>query len=94
MENGGKPEFPHYPCKSATLTLDSHNFPVRTPICAFLDSIEISLNLEFNKMKFSSKPWSDQLAGSRTVEEQSVLVFGTSVFGTGMYLKCSGLCMA
>ena len=77
------PEFPHYPCESATLTLDNHNFPIRTPICAFLDSIESSLNLEFNKMKFLAKPWSDQWAGSWTVDEQSVLVFGTYVSELG-----------
>ena len=38
-----------HPCESAASTLDSHNFLVRTLICAFLDSTESSLSLEFNK---------------------------------------------
>ena len=93
MENEGMPEFPHHLYESAMPTLDDHNFPVQTPICAFLDSTKSSLSLEFNKMKCSSKPWAKQWARSRTVEERSVLVFGTSVFGTGLYLKCSRLRM-
>ena len=60
----------------------------------FLDSTEILLSLEFNEMKCSSKPLVKQWAGSWTVEERSVLVFGTSVFGTGLFLKCSRLRMA
>ena len=44
-----------HPCESAASTLDSHNFLVRTPICAFLDSKESSLSLEFNQIKLSSK---------------------------------------
>ena len=44
-----------HPCESAVSTLDDHNFLVRTPIYAFLDSTEISLSLEFNKIKFSAK---------------------------------------
>ena len=44
-----------HPCKSAVSTLDDHNFLVRTPIHAFLDSTEISLSLEFNKIKFLPK---------------------------------------
>ena len=40
-----------HPCESAASTLDGHNFLVRTPIRAFLDSTEISLSLEFNKIK-------------------------------------------
>ena len=44
-----------HPCESAMSTLDGHNFLVRTPICAFLDSTEISLSIEFNKIKFSAK---------------------------------------
>ena len=44
-----------HPCESAASTLDSHNFLVRIPIRAFLDSIEISSSLEFNKIKFSAK---------------------------------------
>ena len=64
-------EFLHHPCESAALTSDDHNFPVRTSICAFLDSTESSLTIEFNKMKFPDKPW----AGSWIVVEQFVLVF-------------------
>ena len=94
MENGGMPEFLHHPCKSVALTSDGHNFPLRTPICAFLDSTESSLSLEFNKMKFLAKTWGEQWAESQTVEELFVLVFGTSVFRTGLYMKCSGLRMA
>ena len=44
-----------HPCESASSTLDDHNFLVRTPIRAFLDSTEILLSLEFNKIKFSAK---------------------------------------
>ena len=44
-----------HPCESAASTLDDHNFLVRTPIRAFLDSTESSLNIEFNKINFSSK---------------------------------------
>ena len=44
-----------HPCELALSTLDGHNFLVRTPIRAFLDSTEISLSLEFNKIKFSAK---------------------------------------
>ena len=40
-----------HPCESAASTLDGHNFLVRTPIRAFLDSTESSLNLELNKIK-------------------------------------------
>ena len=83
-------KFPHHPYKSAAPTSDDHNFLVRTPIYAFLDSKESSLSLEFNKLKCSTKKW----ARSWTVEELSVLVFGTSIFGTGLYLKCSGLRIA
>ena len=59
MENEGMPEFPHHPYESAGLTSDDHNFPVQTPICLFFDSTESSLSLEFNKMKFSAKPWAN-----------------------------------
>ena len=93
MANGGMLEFSHHPCKSAMPTSDDHNFPVRTPICMFLDSTESSLSLEFNKMKCSAKPWAEQWAGSRTVEEWSIMVSGNSVFGTWLYLNCSGLHM-
>ena len=44
-----------HPCESAVPTLDDHNFLVRTPIHVFLDSTEISLNIQFNKIKFSAK---------------------------------------
>ena len=44
-----------HPCESAASTLDGHNFLVRTPIYAFLDSTESSLSLEFNKIKCSAK---------------------------------------
>ena len=88
------PEFPHHLCESAAPTSNGHNFHVRTLICVFLDSTESSLSLEFNKMKCSAKPWVEQWAGSRTVEERSVLVSRTSVFETGLYLKCLGLRMA
>ena len=60
----------------------------------FLNSTKKSLSLEFNKIKCSAKPWAEHRAGSQIVEEWSVLVFGTSVFGTGLYLKCLGLRMA
>ena len=42
-------------CESAASTLDGHNFLVRTPICAFFNSTESSLSLEFNKIKCSAK---------------------------------------
>ena len=44
-----------HPCESAVSTLDGHNFLVRTPIRAFLDSTESSFSLEFNKIKGSAK---------------------------------------
>ena len=44
-----------HPHESAASTLDGHNFFVRTPIHTFLDSTESSLNLKFNKIKFSAK---------------------------------------
>ena len=44
-----------HPCESAASTLDDHNFLVRTPIHAFLDSTESSSSLEFNKIKCSTK---------------------------------------
>ena len=43
------------PCESVASTLDGHNFLVRTPLRAFLDSTESSLSLEYNKIKFSAK---------------------------------------
>ena len=33
---------------SASPTSDDHNFLIRSPFCAFLDSMEISLSLECN----------------------------------------------
>ena len=50
MANGGVPKFLH-PCESATSTSDGYNFPIRTPICTFLDSTESSLSQKFNIMK-------------------------------------------
>ena len=44
-----------HPCELAVSTLDDHNFLVRTPIRVFLDSMEISLSLEFTKIKFLAK---------------------------------------
>ena len=44
-----------HPCESVMSTLDGHNFLVRTPIRTFLDSTESSLNIKFNKIKFSAK---------------------------------------
>ena len=44
-----------HPCESATSILDGHNFLVRTPIRTFLDSTEILLSIEFNKINFSAK---------------------------------------
>ena len=82
------------PCESVASTTDDHNFLVRTPIRVFLDSTESSLSLEFNEMKCSAKRWAEHCVGSRTVEEWSVLVSETSVFGTGFYPKCLGLRMA
>ena len=43
------------PCESAASNLDDHNFLVRTPIRAFLDSTESSSSLQFNKIKCSAK---------------------------------------
>ena len=59
MENGGMPKFPHHPCELATLTSNDHNFLERTPIYVFLDSTKISLSLEFNKMMFLAKLWTE-----------------------------------
>ena len=56
-------------CESAVSTLDDHNFLVRTPIRAFLDSMEISSRLEFNNIECSAKMLAERWAGSRTVEE-------------------------
>ena len=72
-----------HPCESVASTLDDHNFLVRTPICAFLDSTERSLSLEFNNRKFLAKMLAEHWAGSWTVYEWSVLVSRTFVFGTG-----------
>ena len=80
-----------YPYELAVSTSDDHN---QTPILAFLDSTKSSLSLKFNKMKCSAKTWAEHWARSQTAEELSVLIFGTSVFGTDLYLKCLGLRMA
>ena len=63
-----------HPCESAASTSENHNFPVRTPICTFLDSTESTLSLEFNRIKLSAKTLADYWAGSRKVEEWSFLV--------------------
>ena len=81
-------------CESAMSTLPDHNFLVRTLIKTFLDSTERFLSLKFNKLKCSAKTWAEHWVASRTVEEWSVLVSGTSIFGTGLYLKCLGLRLA
>ena len=73
-----------HPCESAASTLIDHNFPVRNSIFMFLDSTKISLSLEFNRIKCSAKTWAEHWAGSRTVEEWSVQVSKTSVFGIGL----------
>ena len=44
-----------HPCELVVSTLDGHNFLVRTPIRAFLDSTEISSSLKFNKIKCLAK---------------------------------------
>ena len=44
-----------HPCELVVLTLDGHNFLVRTPIRVFLDYTKVLLSLEFNKIKFSAK---------------------------------------
>ena len=73
-----------HPCESTASTSDGHNFPVRTPICMFLDSTESSLSLKFNRIKLSIKTWAEHWSGSWKVEEWSFLVSGTSVFGIGL----------
>ena len=58
LEQNGKQgcaQISAHPCESAVSILDGHNFLVRTPIRAFLDSTESSLSLEFNKIKCPSK---------------------------------------
>ena len=69
-----------HPCESAASTSDDHNFPVRTPIGTFLDSTESSLSQEFHRMNFPAKTWVEHWAGSRTVEEWSVLSSRTPIF--------------
>ena len=83
-----------HPCESAASTSDYHNFLIRTPIYAFLDSMESSSSLEFNKIKYSAKPWDEHWARLRKVEEWSVLVSEISVFKSGLYLKYLGLHLA
>ena len=94
MANGECAQISAHPCESTASTSDGHNSLVQTPIHVFLDSTKCLLSLEFNKIKCSAKPWAKHWARSQIVEEWSVLVFGTSVFGTGLYLKCLGLRMA
>ena len=58
LEQNGKrgcAQISAHPCESAASTLNSHNFLVRTPNCAFLNSMESSVSLKFNKIKFSAK---------------------------------------
>ena len=57
MANGECAQISAHLCESVVSTSDGHNFLVRTPIRAFLDSTKSSLSLEFNKIKFSAKPW-------------------------------------
>ena len=73
-----------HPCESAASTLGDHNFPVRTLICMFLNPTEISLSLEFNRIKCSAKTWAEHWAGSWKVEEWFFLVFRTFDFGIGL----------
>ena len=56
-QNGkrGYAQISAHPCESAATTSDDHNFCVRTPIRAFLGFTEISLSLEFNKIKLLAK---------------------------------------
>ena len=56
--------------------------------------MESSLSLEFNKIKYSAKSWTEHWAGLRKVDEWSVLVSETSVFGNGLYSKYLGLHLA
>ena len=61
-EHNGKRECAQisaHPCELATSILDDHNFLVRIPIRAFLDSTERSLSIEFVKIKCSAKPWDE-----------------------------------
>ena len=58
-----------HPCELAESTSDDHNFLIQTSIPMFLDSMENSFSLEFNKIKCLSKMCDEQWAGSRTVEE-------------------------
>ena len=58
LEHNGKwgcAQISAHSCESTASTLDGHNFLVRTPIRAFLDSTESSSSLEFNKIKCSAK---------------------------------------
>ena len=83
-----------HPCESASSTSNDHNFPIRTPICTLLDSTESSLSIKFNRIKYLVKTWAEHWAGSRTVKEWSILVYETSIFGIGLYMKCLRLRMA
>ena len=58
-----------HPCELAESTSDGHNFLVQTSICMFLDSMENSFSLEFNKIKCLAKMCDEHWAGSQTVEE-------------------------
>ena len=73
-----------HPCESVASTSDDHNFLVQTPICTFLDSTKSSLRLEFNRIKYLAGKWAKYWAGSSTVEEWSILISGTSIFGISL----------
>ena len=90
MENGGVLKFPHTVANGSCQLCMTITFFFRTLINAFLDSTERFFSLDINKLKCSAKTWAKHWVASRTVEEWSVLVSGTSIFGTDLYLKCLG----
>ena len=53
-----------HPCELVASTLDDHNFLVKNLIRAFLNSMESSSSLEFNKIKCSAKMWAKHWVGS------------------------------
>ena len=48
-----------HPRELVASTSEDHNFSVRTSICTFLDSTEILLSLEFNRINYSAKTWAE-----------------------------------
>ena len=56
MANGECAQISAHPCESAASISDGHKFLVQTTIHTFFDSMESSLILEFNKIKYSAKP--------------------------------------